>query len=81
MTTMSKHFNICSTRYWNNPEDYWPRDSGLSAVNAIGTQLRDQINSELTRLRLAVYIKKMYAAAEIGRNPVSKHEIQPERGE
>ena len=31
-----------STRYWNFLEDYWP--SGLLAVNATGTQLRDPIN-------------------------------------
>ena len=28
-------------------EAYWPCDGGLSAVNAIGTQLRDLINSGL----------------------------------
>ena len=33
---------------------YWPRAGGLSAVNAIGTQLRDPINSGLTRWRMAV---------------------------
>ena len=33
-----------STRYWNYLEDYWPSAGGLSAVNAIGTQLRDPIN-------------------------------------
>ena len=32
-----------STRYWNYLEDYWPYVGGLSAVNAIGTQLRDPI--------------------------------------
>ena len=30
-------------------EDYWPCAGGLSAVNAIGTQLRSPINSGLTR--------------------------------
>ena len=36
-------------------EVYWPRAGGLSAVNAIGnTQLRDPINSGLTRWRLAI---------------------------
>ena len=53
-------------------------DEGLSAVNAIGTQLRDLINSELIRWRLTVSIE---AVAESGRNPVSKHQIQPECGE
>ena len=44
------HFNwsmvTCqsSTRYWNYLEVYWPCAGGLSAVNAIGTQLRDPIN-------------------------------------
>ena len=43
-----------STRYWNDLEDYWPCAGGLSAGNAIGTQLRDPINSGLTRWRMAV---------------------------
>ena len=47
-------------------------------MNAIGTQLRDPINSELARWRMAVLNKYMDAAAELGRNPVSKHQIQPE---
>ena len=38
-----------STHYWNYVEDYWPCAGGLSVVNAIGTQLRDPINSGLTR--------------------------------
>ena len=33
---------------------YWPCAGELWAVNAIGTQLRDPINSELTRWRMAV---------------------------
>ena len=33
-----------STRYSNYLEDYWPGAGGLSAVNAIGTQLRESIN-------------------------------------
>ena len=48
-------------------------------MNAIGTQLHDPINSGLTRWRMAV--SEMVAAAELGRNPVSKHEIQPEYGD
>ena len=59
-------------------EDYWPCAGGLSAVNATGTQLRDPINSGLTQWRLAVLNITMDAAAEIGRNPVCKHQIQPE---
>ena len=48
-------------------------------MNAIGTQLRYPINSGLTRWRMAV--SQMDAAAELGRNPVSKHQIQPEYGD
>ena len=43
-------------------------------MNAIGTQLRDTINSGLTRWRMAVINYKMDAAAELGRDPVSKHQ-------
>ena len=43
-----------STRYWNYLKDHWPCAGGLSAVNAIGTQLGDSINSGLTRWRMAV---------------------------
>ena len=65
----------------NYLEVYWPCAGGLSAVNAIGTQLRDPINSGLTRWRMAVINEQMDAAAELGRNPVSKHQIQPEYGD
>ena len=44
----------CSTRYWNYLEDYWPCAGGLSATNAIGTQLSDRINSGLARWLTAV---------------------------
>ena len=64
----------------NYLEVYWPCGGGLSAVNAIGTQLRNPINSGLTQWRLAVFNIIMDAAAEIGRNPVCKHQIQPEYG-
>ena len=37
-----------ATTIWNYLEIYWPCAGGLSAVNAIGTQLRDPINSGLT---------------------------------
>ena len=50
-------------------------------MNAIGTQLRDSINSGLTRWRVAVINELMDDAAEIGRNPASKHQIQPECGD
>ena len=39
---------------WHYLEVYWPCAGGLSAANAIGTQLRDPINSGLTRWRMAV---------------------------
>ena len=65
----------------NYLEDYWPCVGGLSAANAICTQLRDPINSGLTRWRMAVLNKYMDATAEIGRNPVSKHQIQPRYGD
>ena len=48
-------------------------------MNAIGTHLRGPINSGLTRWRMAVSI--MDAAAELGRNLASKHQIQPEYGD
>ena len=41
----------------NYLEVYWPCAGGLSAMNAIGTQLRDPINSELTRWRVLVLYK------------------------
>ena len=50
-------------------------------MNAIGTQLRDPINSGLTRWHMAVLNKQMDAAAELGRNPVNKRQIQPEHGD
>ena len=46
------------TRSSNYLEDYWPCANGLSAVNAIGTQLRDPINSGLTRW--CVVLAKIY---------------------
>ena len=64
-----------STRYWNYIEDYWPSAGWLSAVNAIGTRLRDLINSGLTRWRLAAYVDTV---AESGRNDTCKHRNQPE---
>ena len=50
-------------------------------MNAIGTHLRDPINAGLTRWRMAVVNKLMDAAVELGNNPVSKHQIQPEYGD
>ena len=44
-------------------------------MNAIGTQLRDPGTDPMTYGGL---YKEMDAAAELGRNPVSKHQIQPE---
>ena len=71
---------ICkgSTRYWNHLEDFRNCTGEHSAVNAHGTQLRDLISSGLTRWRFTVY--SMYdvnAVEESGRDPVSKHRIQP----
>ena len=37
---------------WNYLEVHWPCVGGFSAVNAIGTQLRDPMNSGLTRWRM-----------------------------
>ena len=48
-------------------------------MNAIGTQLRDPINAGLTRWRMVV--SEMDAAAELGRNPANKHQIQPVDGD
>ena len=56
----------------NYLEDYWPCAGGLSAGNAIGTRLHDPINSGLPRGRWTAYVDTV---AEIGRNPVSKHQI------
>ena len=39
-------------------EDFWPSADGLSAVNVIGTKLRDPINTGLTRWRMVVYINR-----------------------
>ena len=50
-------------------------------MNAIDTQLRDPINSALSRWRMAVINELMDAVAELGRNPVSKHQIQPGYGD
>ena len=50
-------------------------------MNAIGTQLRDPINSGLTPWRIAVINEEMDAAAKLGRNLVSKRQIQPEYGD
>ena len=38
----------------NYVEVYWPHAGELSAVNAIGTQMRDPINLGLARWRMAV---------------------------
>ena len=53
-------------------ENFRPYASGLSAVDAIGTQLSELMNSGLTRWRLTVNVD---AVAESGRNPVSEHQI------
>ena len=50
-------------------------------MNVIGAQLRDPIKLGPTRWRIAVLNKYMDATAELGRNPVSKHQIQPDYGD
>ena len=50
-------------------------------MNAIGTQLRDPINSGLAQWCMAVINESIDAAAKLGRNLVSKHQIQPEYGD
>ena len=43
-----------STCYWNYLENYWPFVGGLSALNAIDTQLHNLINAGPIRWRMAV---------------------------
>ena len=43
-----------ATPIWKYFEVYWPCAGGLLAVNVIGTQLRDPINSGLMRWRMEV---------------------------
>ena len=43
-------------------------------MNAFGTLLCDLINPGLVRWQLTIYLD---AVAENGRNPVSKHQVQP----
>ena len=62
----------------NYLEDYWSCADGLSAVNVIGTKLRDPINSGLTRWRSMVV---KINGRRRWRNSTSKHQIQPECGE
>ena len=68
-----------STRYWNYFEDYWPCAGELSAANAIGTQLRDPITSELTKWRMAVKLNRRRRGN--WEKSVSKHQAQAECGE
>ena len=50
-------------------------------MNAVGRQVRDPKNLGLTRWRMTVSNECMDAAAELGRNPVGKHQILPEYGD
>ena len=59
-------------------------------MNAIGTQLRDRLTRDGTTepnklgtdpMTYGGLNKKMAAAAELARNPVSKHQIQPGYGD
>ena len=52
-----------------------PCASRLSAVNAIGTQLRDLIKLGTDPMVNGGLNKEMDAVAETERNPVSKHQI------
>ena len=49
-------------------------------MNAIGTKLRDSINSGLTPMTYGGFINDG-RRRELGRNSVSKHQIQPEYGD
>ena len=60
----------------NYLEACWPCAGGLSAVNAIGTQLHNPMNSGLTRWRMTVLNKQIDATVELGRNPASKYHTQ-----
>ena len=51
----------------NHLEVYWPSAGGLSAASAVGTQLRDPINSGLTRWRF--YINKWTPPRNSGEIP------------
>ena len=66
-------------------EVYWPSADGLSVENAIGTQWRDPIGTQLRDPMNSglkpdsawrFKINKWTPAAELARNPVSKHQIQ-----
>ena len=50
-------------------------------MNAIGTQLRDPIKLGTDPMAYGGLNEYMDAAAELGRNPLSKHQIQPEYGD
>ena len=65
--------------YSNYPRGNWPCAGGVSAVNAIGTPLRDLIDSGLARWRLTVCMD-YDAVEESERDPVSKHQIRPNCG-
>ena len=47
-------------------------------MNAIGTALRDPINSRLARWYVADLTKEKDAVAELEGDHVSKHQIQPQ---
>ena len=53
----------------NYLEEYWPCAGGLSAVNVIGTQLRDPINSALILWRMAFKINKWTSPRKSGGIP------------
>ena len=69
---------VASTRYSSSLENYSSCAGEFSAINAIDTQLRkpDKLGTD----PMAVDGIRLDAVAESGRNPASKHQIQPECG-
>ena len=70
-----------STRYWNYLEVYWPCAGGL-----IGSERHRYAIARPDKLGTGPMAygglnKQMDAAAELGRNPASKHQAQPEYGD
>ena len=50
-------------------------------MNATGTQLRDPIKLGTSPMAYGDLNKQIDAAVELGKNPVSKHQIQPQYGD
>ena len=60
---------IGSTRYSSYIEDYWPCAGELSGLIAMGMQLRDPINSRLTRWRFTIYLVAVAERRRAERRP------------